>query len=162
MRVLAALIVILGLAFPGLSATTKSRRAVQRKGASTAALKKPGARATTIRRASSGKSRKGVRSRKKKRPSWRTAQLAPTPERYEEIQQALIDKGYLQGPASGVWGPDCAQALKKFQQDQKLDATGKLDSLSLITLGLGPRREPIGSSALIASPLPGSGGRAMQ
>jgi peptidoglycan hydrolase-like protein with peptidoglycan-binding domain len=149
---------MLCLAFPGLSATRKTRRPAPHKASSAAALKKPG---TTVKRASSGKSRKGVRSRKR-RPSWRTAQMAPTPERYKEIQQALIDRGYLQGPASGVWGPDCSQALKRYQQDQNLEATGKLDSLSLITLGLGPRREPIGSSALITSPLPGSGGRAMQ
>lgn len=160
MRTLAALIVMLGLALPGLSATSKTRRPAAHK-PSTAASKKPGTPAATVKRASSGKSHKSTRSRKK-RPSWRTAQMTPTPERYKEIQQALIDKGYLQGPASGVWGPDCAQALKKFQQDRNLEATGKLDSLSLISLGLGPRREPIGSTAVITSTLPGSGARAMQ
>jgi hypothetical protein len=32
-------------------------------------------------------------------------------------------------------------ALKKFQAGQNLDSTGKINSLSLIALGLGPRRE---------------------
>lgn len=83
--------------------------------------------------------------------------MAPTPERYQEIQQALIDRGYLQPPANGVWGQDCLEALKRFQQDQNLQPTGKLDSLSLISLGLGPRREPIGSSAALYPPIADSG-----
>jgi peptidoglycan hydrolase-like protein with peptidoglycan-binding domain len=78
--------------------------------------------------------------------------MAPTPERYREIQQALIDKGYYGGEPSGVWGTDSALALKKFQKDQSLQADGKLDSLTLISLGLGPRREPLGSAAGIKSP----------
>lgn len=32
-------------------------------------------------------------------------------------------------------------ALKRYQTDQKLQATGKLDALSLIRLGLGPQRD---------------------
>lgn len=58
-----------------------------------------------------------------------------------EIQQALIAKGYLNGPATGVWGPESVEALKRFQQNQTLDPTGKLNSLSLIALGLGPKHE---------------------
>lgn len=66
-------------------------------------------------------------------------QTAPTPERYKEIQQALAKKGYLHGDASGVWNQDSADALRHFQQDQNLEASGKLDSLSIIALGLGPK-----------------------
>jgi peptidoglycan hydrolase-like protein with peptidoglycan-binding domain len=76
--------------------------------------------------------------------------MAPTPERYKEIQQALIDKRYLDGKATGVWGPESVNALKKFQGDQKMAPTGKLDSLSLIGLGLGTKREP--ASAAPAPP----------
>ena len=32
-------------------------------------------------------------------------------------------------------------ALKRFQSSQNIDATGKINSLSLIALGLGPKRE---------------------
>jgi len=78
--------------------------------------------------------------------------MAPTPERYKEIQQALIDKHYLNGEATGVWSPESVNALKKFQGDQKMAPTGKLDSLSLIGLGLGPKREP--ASAAPAPPTP--------
>jgi peptidoglycan hydrolase-like protein with peptidoglycan-binding domain len=58
-----------------------------------------------------------------------------------EIQQALADKGYLNGALDGKWGPESVEALKKFQQDQNLQPSGKLDALSLIALGLGPKRQ---------------------
>jgi peptidoglycan hydrolase-like protein with peptidoglycan-binding domain len=78
---------------------------------------------------------------KKSRQSWRTSQAAPSPQRYKEIQEALAAKGYLQSPATGVWNQDSADALRRFQADQHLDATGKLSARSLIALGLGPKTE---------------------
>ena len=152
MRRFAALILVLGLAAPGFPVTPKK---ATRKHTSTSASAKPG---TAVKRGSSAKSRRVVRSRKRKQ-SWRTGQMTPTPERYKEIQQALIDKGYLQGPASGVWGPDSVPALKKFQQDQKLEPSGKIDSLTLIALGLGPKREPISSTGVLNRPPTGPGAR---
>ena len=71
--------------------------------------------------------------------SWRAGQTAPTPGRYKEIQEALAKKGYLHGEATGVWNQDSEDALRRFQQDQNLQASGKLDSLSIIALGLGPK-----------------------
>ena len=70
----------------------------------------------------------------------RSYQQAPTEDRYKEIQQALATKGYLQGQPSGAWGPESVEALKRFQADQNLTADGKLNALSLIAMGLGPKR----------------------
>ncbi len=70
----------------------------------------------------------------------RSTQQVPTPDRYREIQQALADKGYLAGAVNGQWGEDSTEALKRFQKEQNLAVTGKLDSVSLIALGLGPKR----------------------
>jgi hypothetical protein len=67
--------------------------------------------------------------------------MQPMPERYKEIQRALADKGYLQETPSGQWNQNSIDALRKFQKDQNLDPTGRLDALSLIALGLGPKRE---------------------
>ncbi len=88
---------------------------------------------------------RGASSSKKSRTAKRTTarrygQTAPTPQRYMEIQQALADRGYYKGPVNGQWGADSIDALKRFQQDQNLNGTGKLDSMSLIALGLGPKR----------------------
>jgi BRCT domain type II-containing protein len=70
----------------------------------------------------------------------RSSQAAPTPDRYKEIQQALVDKGYLHGEPNGEWGADSNDALKRFQADQNLTPDGKINSLSLIAMGLGPKR----------------------
>lgn len=84
--------------------------------------------------------------------SRRSSQQAPTHERYRDIQQALASKGYLQSEATGEWGPDSAEALKRFQGDQNLTPDGKLNSLSLIALGLGPKRLTAQTHAPTAPP----------
>ena len=108
--------------------TTKKKTAKKRSGTSkTAAHSTSKSRAvagkkTTVRRASAPR------------------QLAPTKERYQQIQQALASKGYYTAEPTGVWGADSMDALKRFQADQNLPPDGKLTSLSLIALGLGPKR----------------------
>jgi peptidoglycan hydrolase-like protein with peptidoglycan-binding domain len=69
-----------------------------------------------------------------------SSQPGPTPERYKEIQQALADKGYYKGEVNGQWAAESTNALSRFQADQNLKVDGKLGSLSLIALGLGPKR----------------------
>jgi peptidoglycan hydrolase-like protein with peptidoglycan-binding domain len=121
---------------PTQSATKKSTSGAAVKkstSASVASTKKTGT--------SSASSKAGVKRRVAKRtPPRPRGQQAPTKERYQEIQQALIERRYLGGPPTGIWGPESADALRRFQKDQNIEATGKLDSLSLIALGLGPKR----------------------
>lgn len=69
-----------------------------------------------------------------------TVQQQPTPDRYREIQEALASRGYFSGTPDGTWGADSVDALKRFQRDQNLPDDGKIGSLSLIALGLGPKR----------------------
>ena len=113
-------------------------------------------KATTTRK-STGKSTKSASSSKSKSTgrkvvaqkgpvrhtkTWRNRQMAPTPERYRQIQEALAAKGYLRAEdANGVWSSASADALKRFQAEQKIASTGKINSLSLIALGLGPKRD---------------------
>ncbi len=87
-----------------------------------------------------GKSSKS-RSRATHVASGPRRQQAPSSDRYKEIQEALIAKGYLKSPADGTWNADTADALRRFQADQNLSSTGKVNSLSLIALGLGPKSE---------------------
>jgi len=68
-------------------------------------------------------------------------QLRPDPSRYREIQQALSDKGYFKGEVNGTWSDDSIDALKRFQADQKLPNDGKINALTLIGLGLGPKHD---------------------
>jgi hypothetical protein len=108
-----------------------------------------------------GRYLKGRRSARKRGPSY---QLHPDPERYQEIQKALADRGYFKGEVNGKWGDDSTDALKRFQSDQKLPDDGKINSLSLIGLGLGPKHNgssvspsnSAGSPPVQPSPLPDS------
>jgi len=69
-----------------------------------------------------------------------SSQQHPTTDRYREIQQALSERGYFEGAPDGDWRPSSIDALKRFQRDQNLDDDGKIGALSLIALGLGPKR----------------------
>ena len=74
--------------------------------------------------------------------AWHPRQVAPSPERYKEIQDALVSRGYLQPEqANGAWDQNSVDALKRFQAEQKLESSGKVNSLSLIALGLGPKHD---------------------
>jgi peptidoglycan hydrolase-like protein with peptidoglycan-binding domain len=107
-------------------------------------------KSASARKAAPAKSAsKGGSKSKKTTVARRSYQSAPTPERYKEIQGALAQRGYLKSEPNGAWGNDSVEALKKFQEDQKLTPTGKLDSVSIINLGLGPKR-----SALLREPKP--------
>jgi hypothetical protein len=77
-------------------------------------------------------------------------QMQPAPERYQEIQKALADRGYFKGEANGQWGPDSVDALQRFQTDQKIPNDGKINSLSLIGLSLGPKHDSAAPAPLTA------------
>ncbi|HYW47127.1 MAG TPA: peptidoglycan-binding domain-containing protein [Bryobacteraceae bacterium] len=112
--------------------------------------KAPAKKTADASTAKSTASRRGKTTTASRRPSttWRNRQLQPAPERYKEIQQALAAKGYLQREdATGQWTPASSEALKKFQTDQNLEGSGKINSLSLIALGLGPKREATANPA---------------
>lgn len=126
------------LAWPqNAPATVKKKTAAKKSAKSSAPVKSAKAKsAKTVRSAKSSKSGKTARSAH--RTVTPARQAAPTPERYKEIQQALVDKGYLKSEPTGVWDADSIDAMTRFQNDQKLPPTGKLTAASLIKLGLGP------------------------
>lgn len=105
---------------------------------------------TTSKSTKSKSTSKSAKNRARK-PS---TQQAPDEGRVREIQQALATRGY-NVEVTGAWGPQSVEALKKFQEDQNitnLTGRGKLDSLTLIALGLGPNRPPAATGAPAAEP----------
>jgi murein L,D-transpeptidase YcbB/YkuD len=141
--ILPALAVLaIGSALAATPATPHKRRQPVKAASSTAAApaRKHAAGApktTAIKTAKTGSAhRKGKIAQR----APRSFQQAPTPDRYKEIQQALAAKGYYKGEPNGQWSADSADALKRFQADQSLMPDGKINSLSLIALGLGPKR----------------------
>lgn len=92
----------------------------------------------------SSKSTSAHKAKKRRRKSAHAApsyQLHPDPDRYRQIQQALVDRGYFTGQANGEWKDDSVAALKHFQADRKMDDDGKIDALSLKALGLGAKHD---------------------
>src|ERR1700728_19895 len=64
-------------------------------------------------------------------------QKAPTPARISEIQTALQRHGYYQGDPNGKWDSNTVSAMQKFQSENGLESSGKINALSLQKLGLG-------------------------
>lgn len=115
----------------------------------TSAKTATGARGKTTA-ASKGKSyaRTGGRSPQPVAARRRYGQQNPTEDRHNEIQKALATRGYLSSEPTGKWDTSTVEAMKRFQQDQNLPPTGKITSLSLIALGLGPKRERAATSSV--------------
>lgn len=55
------------------------------------------------------------------------------PSEIKEAQEALKDKGYSVD-VDGVFGEKTAAAVKEFQKDNNIEATGILDELTLVML----------------------------
>jgi hypothetical protein len=126
-----------------------------------AAKKSAGAKQSTSTKQASTKKTAGKKTALRKTASGyrRSTQREPDPERYKEIQQSLSDKGYFAGPVNGAWGSESVDALKRFQRDQNIDDDGKLGSLSLIALGLGPKRGGADAGAVEKPAGPDTGGQ---
>lgn len=137
MRTVALLMIgcVLSLAVPDGSASAQKKKAATK---SRSMVAKTSAKPPSKHSKTTGK-----RSKTKSAAAWRSRQLAPTADRYKEIQSALANKGYLNQSANGVWDSQSTEALRRFQHDQNLEPTGKLNSLSLIALGLGAKRTAV-------------------
>lgn len=53
-----------------------------------------------------------------------------------DVQQGLADRGYDAGPVDGQMGPRTRQALRDFQRDRNLQASGQPDQRTLAALGI--------------------------
>jgi hypothetical protein len=71
---------------------------------------------------------------------------APTPEmspqRAEQIQEALVQAGDLHETPTGLWDTETREAMKQYQSSNGFQPTGLPDAKSLMKLGLGPHPLP--------------------
>lgn len=65
-----------------------------------------------------------------------------SPERTDQIQEALIQAGDLQGEPTGRWDAETREAMKKYQEANRFTPTGLPDAKSLMKMGLGPHPLP--------------------
>ncbi len=122
--------------------TAPSKTAPQK----TSSVRPPATRTTTARSTTASRRPATNTTAAARRPvvTWRNRQASPSTDRYKEIQDALVAKGYLQSDdATGNWNNSSVEAMKRFQAEQNLDSTGRINSLSLIALGLGPKYEAV-------------------
>ena len=126
--------------------TAKSKATAQHPASKPAASKtKPASKRR--RRASapagkSGKLRKTSARRRRPNTYARLAHMQMDPARVENIQQALIGAGALQGPPTGRWDAGTHDAMARYQAENGFGVTGLPDSKSLMKLGLGPHPLP--------------------
>ncbi|MCC6263830.1 MAG: peptidoglycan-binding protein [Bryobacterales bacterium] len=159
--ILLGLLVGEGILTESAFAAAKKRTASVRKTASkTAAKKRAPARKTTAKkrkstakRATTARRARTVRRRAPTRAARFRGQQAPTSARLMEIQQALQKGGFLQGEPNGRWDDASAGAMKRFQEEHDIAPSGKINALSLMALGLGPKRGPApGATSVLETP----------
>jgi peptidoglycan hydrolase-like protein with peptidoglycan-binding domain len=82
-----------------------------------------------------------------------------TTDQIRQLQQALNEHGFNAGEVDGVLGARTREALKKFQSQAGLPATGELDAQTLTAVGHGDK---IGATGSGGSSSAGQGGAAQR
>lgn len=76
------------------------------------------------------------------------------PAAVQAVQEHLRSAGAYNGAADGVWGPDSAAALQRFQASHQLQMTGQLNQATAATLGLDPAALLGTQQAALPPPVP--------
>lgn len=71
------------------------------------------------------------------------------PDQIREVQEVLIQRGFLHGEADGVFGPQTRSALIAFQRKEGIQATGSISTRTVAALGLSNRIETQGQSSTV-------------
>jgi peptidoglycan hydrolase-like protein with peptidoglycan-binding domain len=58
----------------------------------------------------------------------------------QRVQGRMQQQGMYRGNVDGVWGPGTESAVRSYQQQHNLNATGRLDADTLASLNLGPNQ----------------------
>src|ERR1700710_287332 len=76
------------------------------------------------------------------------------PAAVQAVQEHLRGAGAYSGAADGVWGPDSATSLQRFQANHQLQATGQLNQATATALGLDPASLLGTQQAAVSPPVP--------
>jgi peptidoglycan hydrolase-like protein with peptidoglycan-binding domain len=125
-----------GLALPGPVAAQASEGGGRARGAGAAA----GNTGTLPAPRGEAGGQRGNGPAAERRATGATDTLRASPALVSRVQQALNVLGYSAQPLTGTWDRDTAFAMRDFQAEHGLPATGELNRASLEALGLLPRR----------------------
>jgi peptidoglycan hydrolase-like protein with peptidoglycan-binding domain len=64
-----------------------------------------------------------------------------TPDTVREVQQSLQQQGLYKSRIDGVWGPGTQAAVRNYQQQHNMTATGQLDQQTLASLTGGNQQQ---------------------
>ena len=128
----------------------RSARISQASGASSQTVKKTNTSGASSQASHFVSTKKKNSSRRKS--SRDRGQKAPTSDRIGEIQSSLARGGYYTGAQSGKFDSGTQDALRRFQEANGLNPSGKLDAHTLQKLGLGS--DTAGVAAPRATPPP--------
>ena len=92
---------------------------------------------------------KGYRS-KRRYTRWAPA-AEISPQRAEQIQEALVQAGDLHETPTGRWDTQTREAMREYQSSNGFQPTGLPDARSLMKLGLGPHPLPADADPKIAA-----------
>ena len=147
-RLILAALAVGSLTLPaaGAAQTTSASKTSNKPATGSASTKTTTGGAKRSSKSGKSSSRKGKRVK---------GQAAPTPDRINEIQGALVKSGAYTGSPSGKWDDSTVDAMKKFQASHGLNPTGKMDALTLQKLGLGSDTAGMG----VPTPPPNSSNR---
>jgi hypothetical protein len=111
----------------------------------------------TVSTKATGKSKGKSKSRVAAKPK---GQAAPTTDRIKEIQTALQKDGSYEGDPTGKWDAATTDAMRKYQEKNGANPTGKIDAVSLNKLGLGSdtagKGAPVPAATSSTAPAPAS------
>jgi len=136
-----------GEAFAQRRASARSKTPASRKPTARSMAQRSRASAARNRRSARSRSRASARRRPARRLVLRPGGLIPR-ERVREIQLALIERGFLEGPPTGVYDARTVEAMKRFQEAEGIEVTGYPTAHALYRLGL----HPAASSSSPATP----------
>jgi peptidoglycan hydrolase-like protein with peptidoglycan-binding domain len=109
------------------------------------------AQAAPAQSAQASTPKKKSKSAKTKAKPRVVGQKAPTPDRIREIQSALKRENAFDGEPTGKWDDAMTSAMKKYQEAQGMNPSGKIDALTLQKLGLGSQTAGKGAPIPLAS-----------
>jgi Putative peptidoglycan binding domain len=157
--VLTALLAVAPFATANTTTTTHKHHATSTKSASTSKTHHHSSQSKAVHTSTHSTHHHG-KTRHTAKKSWKSqGQHGISAERATQIQQALIQKHYLDGEATGVWDSKTQEACRKFQADNGWQTKVLPDSRALIKLGLGPdHKDVLNPETAATSPyLPGGG-----
>jgi peptidoglycan hydrolase-like protein with peptidoglycan-binding domain len=148
-----------GVALPGVAATQGGEGRAYDAGAAAGNAGRPPASRGNITREAGGERDNG--SAVERRGNGATDRVKATPALISRVQQTLNILGYSAQPLTGTWDRDNAFAMRDFQAEHGLPATGQLNRASLEALGLIPRRAAANTSGGGANTANGESSRSL-